>query len=105
MMKAGFSTITTRYSPSGFLVEEEKRRATNAAEAQYALAKNYATNKKLAELGWQTVPHPRYSSDLAPSDYHLFRPLKHFLRGKTFVNYDDLKTGVTDFFTSQLPEF
>src|SRR5690242_7193237 len=61
--------------------------------------------KKLAQLGWKTVPHPRYSSDLALSDYHLFRPLKHFLRGKTFVNYDDLKTGVTDFFASQLLEF
>jgi len=64
-----------------------------------------ATRKKLAKLGWQTVPHPPYSPDLAPSDYHLFRPLKHFLRGKTFVNYDDLETGVTDFFASQLLEF
>jgi len=39
------------------------------------------------------------------SDYHLFRPLKHFLRGKTFANYNDLKTAVTDFFASQPLEF
>jgi len=64
-----------------------------------------ATKKKLAELGWQTVPHPPYSPDLAPSDYHLFRPLKHFLQGKTFANYDDLKTAITDFFALQPLEF
>ena len=57
------------------------------------------------ELGWQTVPHPPYSLDLAPSDYHLFRSLKHFLRGKPFINYDDLKTAVTNFFASQSLEF
>ena len=57
------------------------------------------------ELSWQTVPHPPYSLDLAPSDYHLFRSLKHFLRGKTFINYDDLKTAVTNFFALQSLEF
>ena len=29
--------------------------------------------QKLLELGWATVPHPPYSPDLAPTDYHLFR--------------------------------
>jgi len=64
-----------------------------------------ATKKKLAKLGWQSVPHPPYSPDVALSYYHFFRSLKHFLRGQTFVNYDDLETGVTDFFASQLLEF
>ena len=31
-----------------------------------------ATRKKLLELGWEVIPHPPYSPDLAPSDYHLF---------------------------------
>ena len=26
--------------------------------------------KKLMELGWEVMPHPPYSPDLAPSDYH-----------------------------------
>ena len=33
------------------------------------------TRKQLLELGWEVMPHPQYSSDLAPSDYHLFRSL------------------------------
>ena len=35
-----------------------------------------ATQKKLAYLGFQCLDHPPYSSDLAPSDYHLFPGLK-----------------------------
>ena len=31
------------------------------------------TRKKLLKLGWEVMPHPPYSPDLAPSDYHLFR--------------------------------
>jgi histone-lysine N-methyltransferase SETMAR len=34
------------------------------------------TQKKLAYLGFQCLDHLPYSSDLAPSDYHLFPGLK-----------------------------
>jgi hypothetical protein len=30
------------------------------------------------------LPHPSYSPDLAPSDFHLFGPLKNALRGARF---------------------
>jgi hypothetical protein len=30
----------------------------------------------VAHLGFQCLDHPPYSSDLTPSDYHLFRGLK-----------------------------
>ena len=30
------------------------------------------------------LPHPPYSPDLAPSDFHLFGPLKDALRGTRF---------------------
>lgn len=63
------------------------------------------TRQKIAELGWHPVAHPPYSPDLAPSDYHLFRPLKLHLREKKFDKYDDLKTAVDNFFASQSPEF
>ncbi|WKX98472.1 hypothetical protein Q1695_013838 [Nippostrongylus brasiliensis] len=63
------------------------------------------TQLTLATLGWETVAHPPYSPDLAPSDYHLFRPLKHHLAGKKFTNYNNLKSDIADFFEAQPPEF
>ena len=63
------------------------------------------TQHRLSTLSWETVPHPLYTPDLAPSDYHLFRPLKHFLSEKSFAKYEDLKLALSDFFDSQLPEF
>ena len=39
---------------------------------------------KLHELGFELLPHPPYSPDLAPSDYFLFTNLKRMLAGKKF---------------------
>ncbi|GFS03522.1 histone-lysine N-methyltransferase SETMAR [Elysia marginata] len=33
----------------------------------------------LEKYGWEILPHPSHSPDLAPSDYHLFGPLKREL--------------------------
>ena len=41
-----------------------------------------ATQKKLAYLGFQCLDHTPDSSDLAPSDYHLFFGLKKKLQGR-----------------------
>jgi len=43
-----------------------------------------ATQKKLANLGFQCLDHSPYSPDLAPSDYHLFPGLKKQLKGRHF---------------------
>ncbi|VDN22555.1 unnamed protein product [Cylicostephanus goldi] len=51
--------------------------------------------------GWSVLPHPPYSSDLAPSDYHLFRSLKNQLRGGSFQNYDEVKIALEDFLDAQ----
>jgi len=44
----------------------------------------FATQKKLAYLGFQHLDHPPYSPDLAPSDYYLFPGLKKELKGRHF---------------------
>ena len=53
------------------------------------------TAKKTLELikifGWEVVPHPPYSPDLAPSDYHLFGPLKNHLRGTKLSDDEAVK--------------
>ena len=56
-------------------------------------------------LEWETLPHPAYSTDLAPLDYHLFRALKKFLREKTIRDFDDIKSTLEFFFKFQLPRF
>ena len=38
------------------------------------------TMEAITSFGWTVIPHPPYSPDLAPSDYHLFGPMKEGLR-------------------------
>ena len=64
-----------------------------------------ATRQQLEELGWITLPHPPYSPDLAPSDYHLFSALKNFLRGQSFSDFSALENSLENFFRQQPPEF
>jgi len=42
-----------------------------------------ATTNATVCLGFTVLPHPAYSLDLAPSDFHLFHNVKEELRGKT----------------------
>ena len=39
------------------------------------------TQEAIVKFGWTVLTHPPYSPDLAPSDFHLFGPLKDALRG------------------------
>lgn len=42
------------------------------------------TKDWLQRYGWDVLQHPPYSPDLAPSDYHLFGPLKRQFIWQTF---------------------
>jgi len=44
----------------------------------------------IKELRFECIPHPPYSSDLAPSDFHVFGPLKDALSGKQFWDDDEV---------------
>ena len=59
------------------------------------------TRKKLLELGWEVMPHPPYSPDLAPSDYHLFRSLQNHLNGKKFDSNEAVKNELIQIFPSK----
>ena len=59
----------------------------------------------IQRLRWETLCHPPYSPDLAPTDYHLFHSLDNHLRGKSFTCEADLRQALTDFFASKTPEF
>jgi histone-lysine N-methyltransferase SETMAR len=55
-------------------------------------------SQKLSDLKFQVLPHPPYSPDLAPSDYHLFPKLKTFLAGQKFQSNEDVMKCVNDYF-------
>ena len=42
------------------------------------------TVEHIVNLGWTVLPHPPYSLDLAPSDFHPFGPMKDGLHGQHF---------------------
>jgi hypothetical protein len=42
----------------------------------------------LNSWGWEILPHPPYSLDLAPSDFHLFPNMKKHLRCQRFHSND-----------------
>jgi len=44
------------------------------------------TSEAIAKMGWEVLPRPSYSPDLAPSDYHLFGFVKDQLRGQRSDN-------------------
>lgn len=47
---------------------------------------------------------PSYSSDIAPSDYHLFRGLQDYLTGKNSLNGKEGERTVAEYFVLR-PEF
>ncbi|GFV61026.1 histone-lysine N-methyltransferase SETMAR [Trichonephila clavipes] len=66
---------------------------------------NLVTRRKLLQLECDTMPHPPYSSDLAPSDYYLFRSLQNFLDGKTFPSNEEVRNHLDQFFARKDQKF
>jgi len=49
------------------------------------------TTGTLEEMHWDVLPQPAYNPDLAPSDFHLFSPLKEALGEKRFRSDNEAK--------------
>ena len=63
------------------------------------------TRKTVTSFKWTTLPHPPYSPDLAPSDYHLFNPVKEGLRNKHYACDKEVKTAVMKLLKERSTEF
>ena len=61
--------------------------------------------EKLETFGWNIIPHPPYSPDTAPTDFHLFRSMRHFLNAKEFENDEEVKSAIFTFFASKPQSF
>ncbi|KDR22890.1 hypothetical protein L798_14745, partial [Zootermopsis nevadensis] len=59
------------------------------------------TREEITKLGWTVLPHPPYSPDLAPSDFHLFGPLKDAIRGTRFEDDESVIQAVRTWLRAQ----
>ena len=70
---------------------QEKRPYTGRGHRPVILQHNNAKPHRstvvyqtINELRWEVLPHPAYSPDIAPCDYHLFRSLQNSLTEQQF---------------------
>jgi len=52
------------------------------------------TSEAISKMGWEVLPHPSYSPDLTPSDYHLFGFVKDQLRGQRYETMEAIQKAV-----------
>jgi len=57
------------------------------------------------QCGYEILPHPPYSPDLAPSDFFLFPQMKTPLRGRRFDDTDEVIEEVEQWFSTQSEDF
>ena len=55
--------------------------------------------------GYELIPHPAYSPDLAPSDYFLFPNLKKDIRGRHFRSNEEVVAAVEGLVRDKDPGF
>ena len=60
---------------------------------------------KLHAWYFKLLPHPPYSSDLAPSDYWLFADLKRMLQGKRFCSIEEVILETEAYFEAKNKSF
>ena len=72
----------------------------NAPSHTSKMVQNY-----LKTLNWEVLPHPAYSPDLAPSDYHLFSSMGHALAEQHFDSYEDVGKWLDEWFASKDKDF
>lgn len=75
-------------SPNNIIFHHDNARAHTCVTAM----------AKIIELKYDLLPHPPYSPDLAPSDFHLFPKLKMFLAGQRFTSDKEVKSAVDAYF-------
>ena len=82
-----------------------QHKGPNSSPWQCMMQVTQTTLQKLNELGYGVVPHPPYSPDLLPTDYHFFKHLDTLLQGKSFHKQQDAENAFQEFVESQSMDF
>lgn len=64
-----------------------------------------AVKDVLHDMNWEVLPHPPYSPDIAPSDYHLFRSMAHGLAEQRFTKHEEVRKWLDEWIASKQPKF
>ena len=65
----------------------------------------FAVKNYLENSGWEVLPHPPYSPELAPSDYHLFWSMQNTLTGIRFTSEQGIKNWLDLFLVAKSEQF
>ena len=79
----------------GVLLQQDNARVHTCKVAMDAVERN----------GYELIPHPAYSPDLAPSDFCLFPNLKKDIRGFHFRSDEEVVTAVEEWVNGKDPDF
>jgi histone-lysine N-methyltransferase SETMAR len=71
----------------------------------FIMTTTQSTQGRIEELQWELLEHLPYSPDLAPSDFHLFDPLKNHLGGTRFTDDKEVETEVQKWLRQQSRNF
>ena len=77
------------------LLQQDNARVPTCKVAMDAVERN----------GYELIPHPAYSPDLAPSDFFLFPNLKKDIRGLHFRSDEEVVTAVEEWVNGKDPDF
>ena len=64
-----------------------------------------STVATIQDLSFECLPHPLYSPDLAPSDFHVFGQLKEAMGDKFFRSDEEVQQAVHEWLCSQPKDF
>ena len=59
----------------------------------------------MTDLHFECLPHPPYSPDRAPSDFHMFGPLEEAMGGKKFRSDEEVRHAVHEWLCGLPKEF
>ena len=79
----------------GILLQQDNARVHTCKIAMNAVERN----------GYELIPHPVHSPDLAPSDYFLFPKLKMDIRGRHFRSNEEVVAAAEEWVRDKDPGF
>ena len=94
-LKARIRRVRSSLEMSKVLLQHENARSHTSLK----------TCEVISFFGCTTISHSPYLPDLAPSDFHLFGPLKESLRGRHFSSDEEVRTAVRKWLKIQTVEF